>query len=117
MVTSGLAAKVDPLYEDVASKFFEHFLYIAHAMNAMGEGGLWDETDGFFYDSLHLPDGTMMRMRVRSMVGLIPLFAVDTMEQENIDKLPGFQRRMDWFTTHRPDLFVPLDGRRSGAGG
>jgi len=99
-----LAAKVDPLYEDVASKFFEHFLYIAHAMNAMGEGGLWDETDGFYYDSLHLPDGTLMRMRVRSMVGLIPLFAVDTMEQENIDKLPGFKRRMDWFTTNRPDL-------------
>jgi hypothetical protein len=99
-----LATRVDPLYEDVASKFFEHFLYIAHAMNEMGDGGLWDETDGFFYDSLHLPDGTMMRMRVRSMVGLIPLFAVDTMEQENIDKLPGFRRRMEWFTKHRPDL-------------
>jgi hypothetical protein len=99
-----LATKVDPLYEDVASKFFEHFLYIAHAMNQMGDGGLWDETDGFFYDSLHLPDGTLLRMRVRSMVGLIPLFAVDTMEKETIDKLPGFQRRMDWFTTNRPDL-------------
>jgi hypothetical protein len=99
-----LATKVDPLYEDVASKFFEHFLYIAHAMNEMGDGGLWDETDGFFYDSLHLPDGTLFRMRVRSMVGLIPLFAVDTIEQETIDKLPGFRRRMEWFTTHRPDL-------------
>jgi hypothetical protein len=99
-----LSTKVDPLYEDVASKFFEHFLYIAHAMNALGDGGLWDETDGFFYDSLLLPDGTRMRMRVRSMVGLIPLIAVDTMEQEVIDKLPGFRRRMDWFTTHRPDL-------------
>ncbi len=99
-----LATKVDPLYEDVASKFFEHFLYIAHAMNEMGDGGLWDETDGFFYDSLHLPDGTLMRLRVRSMVGLIPLFAVDTMEKETVDKLPGFKRRMDWFTTHRPDL-------------
>jgi hypothetical protein len=99
-----LSTKVDPLYEDVASKFFEHFLYIAHAMNQIGDGGLWDETDGFFYDSLHLPDGTAMRMPVRSMVGLIPLFAVDTMEQENIDKMPGFRRRMDWFTTHRPDL-------------
>jgi hypothetical protein len=99
-----LATKVDPLYEDVASKFFEHFLYIAHAMNGMGDCGLWDETDGFFYDSLHLPDGTQMRMHVRSMVGLIPLCAVDTMEQESIDKLPGFKRRMDWFTTNRPDL-------------
>ncbi len=99
-----LSTKVDPLYEDVASKFFEHFLYIAHAMNAMGDGGLWDETDGFFYDSLHLPDGSSLRMRVRSMVGLIPLFAVDTMEKETVDKLPGFKRRMDWFTTNRPDL-------------
>ena len=99
-----LTTKVDPLYEDVASKFFEHFLYIAHAMNEMGDGGLWDETDGFFYDSLHLPDGSMMRMRVRSMVGLIPLFAVDTMEPEVIAKMPGFRRRMEWFTTHRPDL-------------
>jgi hypothetical protein len=99
-----LSTKVDPLYEDIASKFFEHFIYIAHAMNEMGDGGLWDETDGFFYDSLHLPNGSSMRMRVRSMVGLIPLFAVDTMEQENIDKLPGFKRRMDWFTANRPDL-------------
>ena len=99
-----LATRVDPLYEDVASKFFEHFLYIAHAMSAMGDGGLWDEADGFFYDSLHLPDGTLMRMRVRSMVGLIPLFAVDTMEKENIEKMPGFSRRMEWFTKNRPDL-------------
>jgi hypothetical protein len=99
-----LATKVDPLYEDVASKFFEHFLYIAHAINDMGDGGLWDETDGFFYDSLHLPDGTDMRMRVRSMVGLIPLFAVDTMEKETVDRLPGYKSRMAWFTTHRPDL-------------
>jgi hypothetical protein len=99
-----LAVKVDPLYEDIASKFLEHFLYIAHAMNQLGEEGLWDENDGFFYDSLHLPDDTIMRMRVRSMVGLIPLFAVDTMEKESIDKLPGFQRRMDWFRKHRPDL-------------
>ncbi len=99
-----LATRVDPLYEDVASKFFEHFLYIAHAMNAMGDGGLWDDADGFFYDSLHLPDGTLMRMRVRSMVGLIPLFAVDTMEKENIEKMPGFRRRMEWFTKNRPDL-------------
>ena len=99
-----LSTRVDPLYEDVASKFFEHFLYIAHAMNAMGDGGLWDDADGFFYDSLHLPDDGIMRLRIRSMVGLIPLFAVDTMEKENIDKMPGFCRRMDWFTKNRPDL-------------
>src|SRR5205807_7933770 len=99
-----LASKVDPLYEDVASKFFEHFLYIAHAMNDVGDCGLWDDRDGFFYDCLHLPDGHFGRMRVRSMVGLIPLFAVDTMEQDTIDRLPGFRRRMEWFTKHRPDL-------------
>jgi hypothetical protein len=99
-----LAIRVDPIYEDVASKFFEHFLYIAHAMNRLGDGGLWDEGDGFFYDRLKLPDGRSTLMRLRSIVGLIPLFAVDTIEPEVIEKLPGFRRRMDWFTKHRPDL-------------
>ncbi len=75
-----LAAKVDPIYEDVASKFFEHFLYIAAAMNGIGDGGLWDEKDGFFYDRLRLPDGGSQLVRLRSIVGLIPLFAVDTIE-------------------------------------
>ena len=98
-----LATKVDPIYEDVASKFFEHFLYIATAMNRMGDGGLWDETDGFFYDRLRLPEGSAL-MRIRSMVGLIPLFAVSTIEKEVIDQLPGFHRRMQWFMKHRPDL-------------
>ena len=94
----------DPSYEDIASKFFEHFLYIASAMNRMGDGGLWDEQDGFFYDWLRLPDGRKIPMRVRSMVGLIPLFAVTTLDAEVIDKLPGFRRRMNWFVKHRPDL-------------
>ena len=98
-----LATKVDPIYEDIASKFFEHFLYIAHAMNAVG-GGLWDETDGFFYDGLRLPNGTCKLLRLRSLVGLIPLFAVDTMEPEVIERLPGFRRRMEWFIKNRPDL-------------
>ena len=75
-----LAAKVDRIYEDIASKFFEHFLYIAHAINGIGGEGLWDQDDEFFYDRLSLPDGQSIPMRVRSMVGLIPLFAVDTME-------------------------------------
>jgi hypothetical protein len=97
-----LATQVDPIFEDVASKFFEHFLYISAAMN--GNGGLWDETDGFFYDKLKFPDGGEKLVRVRSMVGLIPLFAVDTMESEVINKLPGFRRRMEWFMKHRPDL-------------
>jgi hypothetical protein len=99
-----LASKVDPIYEDVASKFFEHFLYIAAAMNGLGDGGLWDETDGFFYDRIRLPDGAALPMRVRSMVGLIPLFAVDTIEPGAIESLPGFRKRMEWFMRNRPDL-------------
>ncbi len=99
-----LATKVNQIYEDVASKFFEHFLYIAAAMNGIGDGGLWDEKDGFFYDRLRLPNGQAIPMKVRSIVGLIPLFAVDTIEPHVIDQLPGFRRRMDWFTKNRPDL-------------
>ena len=94
----------DKSYEDIASKFFEHFLYIASAMNHLGDGGLWDEQDGFFYDRLLMPDGRKIPMRVRSMVGLIPLFAVTTFDLEVIDRMPGFRRRMLWFIKHRPDL-------------
>ncbi len=99
-------AKEDPAYEDVASKFWEHFVYIARAMNHRGgdELSLWDETDGFFYDVLHLPDNTFYPMKVRSMVGLIPLFAVETLEPEMLDQLPGFKKRLEWFIDHRPDL-------------
>ena len=99
-----LATKVDPIYEDVASKFFEHFLYIANAMNGIGDGGLWDDDDGFFYDRLRHPDGSTTLMPLHSVVGLIPLFAVDTIEPEKIERLPGFHRRMEWFTRNRPDL-------------
>lgn len=102
-----LACK-NPAYEDVASKFFEHFVYIAHAINRMSMGGeeiqLWDEEDGFFYDVLHRPDGTLQRMRVRSMVGLIPLFAVETIEPEIESYLAKFWRRMKWFIRNRPQL-------------
>src|ERR1043166_6830366 len=99
-------AKEDPSYEDVASKFWEHFLYIAHAMNNRGDDEirLWDEEDGFFYDVLHLPEGKPFPMKVRSMVGLIPLFAVETLEPELLDRLPDFKRRMEWFIENRPDL-------------
>jgi hypothetical protein len=99
-----LASEVDLIYEDIASKFLEHFLYIANAINGMGASGLWDDDDGFFYDRLRLPDGSSIPMRVRSMVGLIPLFAVDTIEPSVIDALPGFRRRLEWFLKHRPDL-------------
>jgi hypothetical protein len=99
-------ASEDPAYEDVASKFWEHFLYIAHAMTNRGGDGieLWDDEDGFFYDVLHLPDGTRHPLKVRSMVGLIPLFAVETLEPEVLERLPGFRRRLEWFIAHRPDL-------------
>jgi len=96
----------DPAYEDVASKFWEHFIYIAYAMNHLGHDGmgLWNEEDGFFYDVLKFPDGGHFPVKVRSMVGLIPLFAVETLEPGLMERLPGFKRRMDWFIDNRPDL-------------
>ena len=99
-------ATQDPAYEDVASKFWEHFIYIAHAMNHLGHDGmgLWDAKDGFFYDVLKLPDGGYFPVKIRSMVGLIPLFAVETLEPGLMQRLPGFKRRMDWFIENRPDL-------------
>lgn len=99
-------ASEDPAYEDVASKFWEHFIYIAHAMSHRGNDGmgLWDEMDGFFYDVLKFSDGRKYPMRIRSMVGLIPLFAVETLEPELLEKLPDFKRRMEWFIENRPDL-------------
>src|SRR5947207_101241 len=99
-------AKEDPAYEDVASKFFEHFVYIAHAMNDIGIDGmaLWDNEDGFYYDVLRLPDGSQHYLKIRSMVGLIPLFAVETLEPEIVDRLPGFKRRMQWFVDNHPDI-------------
>jgi hypothetical protein len=99
-------ATQDPAYEDVASKFWEHFIYIAYAMNHLGRDGkgLWDETDGFFYDVLKLPDGCYFPVKIRSMVGLIPLFAVETLEPGLMQRLPGFKRRMEWFIENRPDL-------------
>ncbi|HKW57569.1 MAG TPA: hypothetical protein VJN42_09450 [Candidatus Acidoferrum sp.] len=99
-------AKDDPAYEDVASKFFEHFVNIAHAMNDMGTEGiaLWDQEDGFYYDVLRLPNGGNHFLRIRSMVGLIPLFAVETLEPEIVDRLPGFKRRMQWFIDNHPDV-------------
>ncbi len=99
-------AKTDSAYEDVASKFFEHFVYISRAMNNIGGRGieLWDRRDGFYYDVLHFPDGTNYPMRVRSLVGLIPLFAVESLDSEVLDRHPGFKRRMQWFLDHLPEL-------------
>jgi hypothetical protein len=99
-------ARHNHVYEDVATKFFEHFLYIAEAMTNFGEQGiqLWNEEDRFFYDVLSLPDGRAIPLKIRSMVGLIPLFAVETIEPSLLRKLPGFATRMEWFLSYRPDL-------------
>jgi len=107
MLTIALELAIDkPSYEDIASKFFEHFLRIADAMAGVGKEDLtlWDEADGFYYDVLHFPDGHHHPMKVRSMVGLIPLFAVGILEPETLEKLPNFKRRTDWFIQNRPDL-------------
>ncbi len=96
----------DSTYEDVASKFWEHFLHISDAMNNLGSEGisLWDDDDGFYYDVLHLHGEGNKPLKVRSMVGLIPLFAVSTIEPEALDALPNFRRRLQWFIDNRPDL-------------
>ncbi|HYE77503.1 MAG TPA: glucosidase [bacterium] len=96
----------NPVYEDMASKFFEHFLYIAGAMQNVGGdvGSLWDEDDEFYYDALLTPDGRHRRLRVRSMVGLIPLFAVEVLDPELFEAAPHFATRLNWFLTNRPEL-------------
>ncbi|MEK7832698.1 MAG: glucosidase, partial [Acidobacteriota bacterium] len=106
-------AKDNPAYEDVASKFFEHFVYICHAMNHVGcsDVELWDEESGFYYDVLHLPNGDHLPMRIRSMVGLTPLFAVETLKSELMDKLPGFKKRMMWFIENRPEFGQHVEKR------
>ncbi|HKS82112.1 MAG TPA: hypothetical protein VJR23_11475 [Candidatus Acidoferrales bacterium] len=107
-------AHENPAYEDVASKFFEHFVYIAQAMNDMGGSGLglWDEQDGFYYDVLHTANRGYIPMKVRSLVGLIPLFAVETFEPEDMVQLPGFCHRMQWFLDHHPDIGEHVDMSR-----
>jgi hypothetical protein len=108
-------AKEDPCFEDIASKFWEHFIRIAHAMSHRGEDtmGLWNEEDGFFYDVLRLPDGSQLPMKTRSMVGLIPLFAVQTLEPDVLDRLPDFKRRLEWFIDNRPELTKDLATMRT----
>jgi hypothetical protein len=96
-------AKDDPGYEDLASKFFEHFVAIVDAMNALGGSGLWDEQDGFYYDQVRCQGG-VQPLRVRSLVGLVPLFAVEVLEDATIERLPGFRKRLDWFLENRRDL-------------
>ncbi len=109
----------NPAYEDVASKFWEHFLYIASAMNDRGSAGvdMWNAEDGFFYDVLHCPDGSHFPITIRSMVGLIPLFAVETLEPEMLDRLPSFRRRLEWFIDNRPDLISSVACMRTPGSG
>ena len=99
-------AAVDPTYQDIATKFWEHFLYIARAMSDTGDEGLclWDETDGFFYDVIQTSDGRRIPLKIRSMVGLIPLFAIETLEPAALTRLGDFRRRMEWFLENRKDL-------------
>ena len=100
----------EPVYQDIATKFFEHFLRIAAAMSNCGGQGhsLWDRQDGFFYDALHLPDDKIIPLKVRSIVGLLPLLAVETLEPEAMEKLTTFSRRVDWFVSKRSDVMANL---------
>ena len=111
-------AKDNPTYEDVASKFFEHFVYICGAMNNLGGENieLWNAKDGFYYDVLSMPNGQRIPLKVRSMVGLIPLFAVETLDPEQVDKLPGFKRRLQWFIENRPELSDHIEAQSTDDG-
>ena len=107
-------ASGDQAYEDVASKFFEHFVRITEAMNHMGRSkhGLWDDEDGFYYDVLTLPDGRHLPIRLRSAVGYLALFAVETLEPKVVDKLAGFRKRMEWFLDNNATLKQHMDEQR-----
>jgi len=114
----------DPVYQDIATKFFEHFLQIAQSMTGLASSGdpgiaLWDDQDEFYYDAITFADQRRVRLKVRSLVGLIPLFAVETIDASMLSKLPDFQRRLKWYMNSRPDLCglvsqwdVPGVGRR-----
>jgi hypothetical protein len=97
-------AQEDPSYEDVASKFFEHFVHIAESLNEFGEYGLWHEEDGFYYDALHFSDGNVMPLRVRSLVGLTALLAVSVINRDLFNRLEGFKKRLLWFRNNQKDL-------------
>src|ERR1700731_1491342 len=100
-----------PPYEDIASKFFEHFVAIIDAINSVG-GGLWDDEDGFYYDQLRWPAG-QKSLQTRSIVGVIPLFAVQVFRQVDIDKLPGFRKGLGWYLENKPKLAEHISNRKS----
>eukprot|EP00026_Physarum_polycephalum_P002385 Phypoly_transcript_02391.p1 GENE.Phypoly_transcript_02391~~Phypoly_transcript_02391.p1 ORF type:complete len:914 (-),score=147.31 Phypoly_transcript_02391:97-2814(-) len=95
-----------PAYEDIATKFLEHFIHIASSVATMGDNGLWNEEEGFFFDAIHQPNGASMQMKVHSFVGLIPLFAVELLEESQLSKLPSFRARFEWLIKYRPNLLV-----------
>jgi len=100
-------SREDKTYGDIALKFFEHFLYIGNAINHMGQNeemALWDEEDGFYYDALYLSDGEIVPLKVRSMVGLTPLFAIETLEPDLLEQLPELRDQIEWFLQNRPEL-------------
>ncbi|MBV8585814.1 MAG: glucosidase, partial [Verrucomicrobia bacterium] len=105
-------AQTRPAYEDIASKFFEHFLAIIDAVNHVGGEGLWDDEDGFYYDQLRT-DGHVQPMKIRSIVGIIPLFAVEIIRTADLQRLAGFRKRLEWFLINRPGLGAHLISRQS----
>lgn len=105
-------APTRPPYEDIASKFLEHFVSITDAMNSLGGSGLWDEEDGFYYDNLKVGNGEPVPLKIRSLVGLLPMIGVTVLKQKTLDSLPGFRKRMDWFLANRPELLKYIDVRR-----
>ncbi len=109
--TALLLAERNPDYEDVASKFWEHYIYIANAMNSLRDPykSLWDEEDGFFYDQLISPDHEPIPVRARTMVGFVPMFGASTVPVDTFDRYPAFQRRREWFIKHRPDLVESVE--------
>ncbi len=108
-------ASYDQSYEDIASKFFEHFVSIVNAINTLGGCGLWDDVDGFYYDKLRFENSDdALTLRVRSAVGIIPLFAVEILQDSVIDKLPGFRKRMDWFLNHERELAQHVTVQKNG---
>jgi hypothetical protein len=106
-------ASINHAYEDIASKFIEHFVNITDAINSLGGTGLWDETDGFYYDQLIINQENPIPLRIRSLVGLLPLCAVTVLKQKTIDALPGFRKRLDWFLSNRPDLMKYIRFRKA----
>jgi hypothetical protein len=97
-------AQNDSVYEDIASKFFEHFVSITNSINTLGGCGLWDEEDGFYYDQISLSKGGNVPVKIRSIVGLMPLMAVAVTSTDTLNKLPSFKKRVQWFIRNRPEL-------------